>query len=184
MGQISQPRSVLAVMAAFSRHEQALDWARQTAELEWGAVALVSERFRFEQTDYYEPTMGADLLKVFFAFETLLEPSQLVLRKHQANRWEESYRQTRSHREVRPLNLDPGYISEAKLVLASTKDRDHRIYLSDGIYAEGTLFFHSGCWQARSWTYPDYRCDSYHRFFERCRTYLRKRYREDQDPSV
>ena len=34
------------------------------------------------------------------------------------------------HAEPRPLNLDPGYLTPAKLVLASTKDHAHRIYLS------------------------------------------------------
>ena len=184
MGQILLPRPVLAILAAFSRHDEALDWAQQRAADEWGPVALTSERFRFEQTAYYEPTMGTDLRKVFFAFETLIEPSELVQRKLQANQWEELTRQQHSFPESRPLNLDPGYISEAKLVLASTKDRDHRIYLSDGIYAEGTLYFHAGRWQTRRWTYPDYRCDSYHPFFARCRTYLRKRYGEDRDLSV
>ena len=44
--------------------------------------------------------------------------------------------------EARRVNLDVGYICLAKLVLASTKDHAHRIYLSDGIYAEITLRFH------------------------------------------
>jgi hypothetical protein len=59
--------------------------------------------------------------------------------------------------------------------LASTKDRDHRIYLDRGIYAENTLFFHRGAWQPRRWTYPDYRRADYHQFFMDCRKYLRSR---------
>jgi len=181
MGQIRSPRPVLSILAAFSRYDQALDWAQQTTAEEWGPIALASERFAFDQTTYYERTMGSDLRKVFFAFETLVQPAELVRRKRRANQWEELYRDQHAHLESRPLNLDPGYVSEAKLILASTKDRDHRIYLSDGIYAEGTLFFHAGRWQTRPWTYPDYHCDGYHHFFERCRAYLRKRYSEDRD---
>ena len=178
MGAIRTHRSVLAILAAFSRHGEALEWARATAAATWGPVALTSDRFPFEDTEYYQTTMGSGLQKIFFAFEQLIDPSELVPRKHRTNAWEEQYSQQHHYDEIRPLNLDPGYISEAKLVLASTKDRDHRLYLSDGIFAEGTLFFYSGAWKTRPWTYPDYRSEGYHRFFVRCRDYLRQRYRE------
>lgn len=184
MGQIRPPRRVLAIVAAFSRYDTALDWTRETAADAWGPVALASERFSFEHTSYYAPTMGSDLAKVFFAFEALIEPDELVPRKHRSNQWEQQYRDQHDHAESRPLNIDPGYVTEAKLVLASTKDRDHRIYLSDGMYAEVTLFFRAGRWQPRPWTYPDYRSAGYHRFFTRCRDYLRKRYREAREPSA
>lgn len=75
---------------------------------------------------------------------------------------------------ARPLNLDPGYLTEAKLVLASTKDHAHRIYLSQGIYAEVTLSFRRGHWRHHDWTYPDYRRADYHAFFTQCRDYFRR----------
>jgi hypothetical protein len=80
--------------------------------------------------------------------------------------------------ETRPLNLDPGYVSEAKLVLATTKDRDHRLYLQRGIYAEVTLHYYHRKWTPRDWTYPDYRSDEYHLFLDKCRDYLRQRLRQ------
>ena len=57
---------------------------------------------------------------------------------------------------ARPINIDPGYLSMTKLVLASTKNREHRIYLRDGIYAEVTLGFRDQEWQPMHWTYADY----------------------------
>ena len=65
-------------------------------------------------------------------------------------------------------------LAYAKLVLASTKDRDHRIYLDRGIFAENTLFFRSGQWQIRPWTYPDYQQADYHQFLMECRDLLRR----------
>jgi hypothetical protein len=171
-----QPHSpALLILAAFSRYSEALDWARQTAEDAWGPVACESARFAHRETTYYDATMGPDLQKVFWAFESPFDPADLVLCKETSNQWELDYQALRKHPEPRPLNLDPGYLTEAKLVLATTKDRDHRIYLARGIYAEVTLHFQRGRWEPRPWTYPDYRRPDYHEFFTRCREFLRGR---------
>jgi hypothetical protein len=169
-------RPVLLLLAAFSRYPEAIEWGRKMAEVAWGRVALSSDSFDHCETNYYEATMGPDLKKAFFAFESLVAPAQLVEFKETTNRWEIEYQQLGRHPEPRPLNLDPGYLTEAKLILASTKDRDHRIYLDRGIYAENTLFFHRGAWEPRPWTYPDYRRPDYHQFFGRCRDFLRQKY--------
>lgn len=165
----------MLILAAFSRYGEALEWARQKAECAWGPIALVSDRFEHRETTYYEATMGPDLVKTFFAFALPFDPADLAECKITSNQWEAEYARQAQHPEPRPLNLDPGYLTEAKLVLATTKDRDHRIYLRDGIYAEVTLHFQRGAWQARPWTYPDYQRADYHAFFLRCREYLRGR---------
>src|SRR5262245_40459397 len=176
MAAIGPHRPVLLILAAFSRYAEALEWAKERAEREWGPVALESGRFDHYETNYYEATMGTELKKTFFAFEKLVDPAGLVAWKEVSNRWEDEYQQLGRHPEARPLNLDPGYVTEAKLILATTKDRDHRIYLDRGIYAENTLFFHHGAWRQRPWTYPDYQRADYHQFFGRCREYLRRKY--------
>lgn len=178
MGQIKPHRPVLSIVAVFSRYPAAIDWARERIERDWGPIALASDEFIFDDTPYYERSMGPDLKKRFFAGATLMDPGQLAARKLLANAWESEYQQSAAHPEPRPLNLDPGYLTEAKLVLASTKDREQRLYLGDGIYAECTLQFQSGAWREQPWTYPDYRRAEYHAFFDRCREYLRARYRE------
>ena len=183
MGEIRQPPPALLILAAFSRHDEALQWAEETGTSNWGPRALASEVFDFADTNYYEPTMGAGLRKVFYAFENLIDPAELIAIKRLANQLEEDYRAAHAHAEPRPLNLDPGYITSAKLVLATTKDRDHRLFLGEGIYAEVTLHYHDGAWRARPWTYPDYAREDYHEFFRRCREYLRDRQRSPHPPS-
>jgi hypothetical protein len=162
----------MLVLAAFSREEPALDWTREMAETAWGPVALVSERFSFDQTDYYATSMGSDLRKMFLAFRRLIDPAELARIKRLTNQWERAYRETFPCPLPRPLNLDPGYLTLGKLVLASTKDHAHRIYLADGIFAEVTLYFQHGQWRFREWTYPDYRRPEYHAFFTACRQHL------------
>lgn len=178
MGQVSPPSPALLLLAAFCRHEPGLRWARDRAIEAWGAVALESPTFDFCETRYYEPTMGPGLKKVFFAFERLVDPAQLVDLKLQTNTWEGEYAGSGRHLEPRPLNLDPGYLALGKLVLASTKDFCHRIYLDRGIYAEVTLHYRHHRWEHHPWTFADYRREDYQRFFSRCREYLHDRLRE------
>jgi hypothetical protein len=165
---------VLLLLAAFSRHDAALDWARQRAVEAWGQVERESPRFDFADTHYYDATMGPGLKKVFFTFQRPFDPAELVEIKLETNRWEEQYAAAAGHAEPRPLNLDPGYLTLAKLVLASTKDFAHRIYLSRGIYAEITLQCRHHCWQHHEYTFPDYRRADYQEFFTECREAMKR----------
>ena len=63
----------------------------------------------------------------------------------------------------------------SKMVLATTKDYSHRIYLSRGICAEVTLHFESGQWRPWPWTYPDYASGHYNEFFASLREHLKER---------
>ncbi len=173
MGDLHDQSPVLPIVAAFSRYNEALDWGRERTIAAWGSIALESPRFSFVETNYYESTMGAGIKKCFWAFEQLRDPADLIDWKLAANDWERQYAATAKHAESRPLNLDPGYMTLAKLVLASTKDHAHRIYLGRGIFAEVTLYFKDGRWQHRDWTFPDYRRADYQQFFLEARKRLR-----------
>jgi hypothetical protein len=180
MGEVRAHRPALLLVAAFSRYDECLEWTISRAADEWGTVAFRSPAFAFTETDYYTSTMGDGLVKQFLAFERLIDPGELATVKKQTNGWEIDSIAEYQHPEPRPLNLDPGYMTEAKLVLASTKDFAHRIYLRDGIYAEVTLQFKQGAWQPFPWTFPDYRRADYHEFFSTCREYLHQRLREQK----
>lgn len=136
-------------------------------------MVLASPAFDFTETEYYQTTMGAGLKKQFLAFENPIDPERLIDCKLESNTWETQYAALKTHDEPRPLNLDPGYITLAKLVLASTKDHAHRLYLGRGIFAEITLSYRAGAWQPSQWTYPDYRRLDFQRFFLECRDLLK-----------
>ncbi len=72
----------------------------------------------------------------------------------------------------RPVNLDPGIIEPSKLVLATTKNYSHRIYIGNKMFAEVTLIYEKGSWQHFDYTYPDYRQPAYHDFFTKVRNRL------------
>ncbi|NQT37224.1 MAG: DUF4416 family protein [Planctomycetes bacterium] len=178
MGQPTPHPPALLLMAAISRHAAALRWARDRAIGQWGPIALESRPFEFIETDYYESTMGSDLRKQFFTFTDPFDPSDLADVKLLTNRWEEEYAAVGDYAEARPLNLDPGYLTMAKLVLASTKDHAHRIYLGQGIYAEITIFYRGKRWQHHDLTYADYRREDFQAFFSECRQAIHRRQRE------
>lgn len=169
------PDPALFIVAAFSRHEDAFGAAREAVERSYGPVALASEPFLFDQTAYYEPTMGAGLRKRLWAFRDLIAPDRLPELKHHTNALEASIAAAGTYPEPRPINLDPGYMVLGKFLLATTKDQAHRVYLRDGIFAEVTLHYHAGAFHPWPWTYADYRLPEVLAFLEGARTYYRGR---------
>lgn len=153
-------------------------WAAEQAIAHWGPISISSPVFDFTETDFYTKSMGSDLKKQFLAFANPFDPGQIGATKLVSNLWEQDYKNQGSHAELRPINIDPGYISEAKLVLVTTKDRDHRIYLERGIFAEVTLHYRGGNWKSNRWTYPDYQRADFQTFFSQCREQVRERIRE------
>ena len=175
MGSINQASPVLLFLAAFASNDTALDWAKQRAELEFGPIELESEPLRFDRfTDYYAKSMGGVLFKRLWGFRRRIDPATLANVKRLTNDWEEEYAATAVESAPRPLNLDPGYVDLGKLILASTKNHAHRIYLRDGIFAETTLIYTKKQWTPLPWTYPDYQSPEYHEFLNRCRESLKR----------
>jgi hypothetical protein len=177
MAEPRPPVPVLLIVAAFSGHDRALVWAKGRLEEAFGPVGLASDPFLFNQTTYYEATMGPNLHKQFFAFQNLVAPDCLPDLKHQTNALERELAETGAFPEERPLNLDPGALTLGKFLLATTKDQAHRIYLRDGIFAEVTLRFQAGRFEPWPWTYADYRQACVHEFLSEARDYYRERLR-------
>jgi hypothetical protein len=167
----------MLVVAAFSRHVSALEWAQNRLQSLFGPIGLVSLPFDFVQTRYYELAMGTSLRKWFLAFENLVAPDCLAGAKGQTNALERELAQAGLYAEARPLNLDPGLLSLGKFILATTKDQAHRIYLRDGIHAEVTLRFQAGRFEPWPWTYADYRLSAVLNFLGETREFYRQRLR-------
>ncbi len=178
MGQTRQHFGTLFFTAIFSQNVAAIQWGQKQLETLIGPVLIASPLLDFNETSFYSATMGGDLRKQMFIFDAAYDPATLPDWKNRTNRLEEDYRQAFPSSVERPINVDPGYLSEAKLVLATTKDRDHRVYLRDGIYGEVTLYYLRTGWQFSRWTYPDYRRADVFAFLTKGRELLRKRIQE------
>lgn len=177
MGEVGQHRPVMLITAVISRFAEAFDWTRDKSIDLWERIEIESPRFDFVETKFYRDSMGDDLKKQFFAYSKLIDPEKIAAAKITANQWEREFAESSDWPVARPLNIDPGYITEAKLVLATTKDRDHRIFLQQGIFAEVTLHYHDRKWRSDRWTYPDYQRADFQEFFSECRRVLRQKYR-------
>ncbi len=159
MGAIRIPDPAKLVVGTLAADPAAIPRAELATR--FGPIDLESPPLPFGFTDYYEKEMGPEIVRRFFSFERLIDPGELPTIKRWTNDLEGP--------PPRRVNLDPGYVTLGKLVLASTKDFAHRIYLADGIYAEVTLTWTKGTFVPGGWTYPDYRTPEYIAFFTQVR---------------
>ncbi len=159
---------VQLIAGLLSAWPELLDRAGERLAARFGPVAQISETWPFDYTDYYEPQMGAGLQRRFLAFAERIPPDDLPEIKRETNAMERRLAEAK-YPVPRPVNMDPGYLATDRLVLATTKDASHRIYLGRGIYAEVTLIWRKGGFAPLEWTYPDYRSEPVRAFFDSLR---------------
>ncbi|MEK6635845.1 MAG: DUF4416 family protein [Planctomycetota bacterium] len=175
MGQISRPKPVNLIIGILAGISELLGQIDKTLEKNFGPIDFRSDVITFNFTDYYNDEMGKDIQRQFYSFEKLIMPDEIAPIKVKTNEIEESIAASKKYAVKRPINIDPGYINESRLILASTKDFSHRIYLRDGIYAEVTLNYRGGRYETFPWTFPDYKSSDYHNFLLKARElYVRK----------
>jgi hypothetical protein len=165
VGQARDPQPVKAFVGVLTARLSLLPRVDQLLRDRLGPIDVESETLDFDYTRYYDKEMGSGLKRRFLGFDRLMAPDSLVEMKLFTNGLEQAL----SEEGRRPVNLDPGYLTAARVVLASTKDYAHRLYLGRGIYGEVTLMYQERGFQALPWTYPDYRSEPYHEFFRRLR---------------
>lgn len=149
--------------------------AERGLEALYGTIDLRSPVLAFDATDYYEAEMGPGLERRFLSFADLVRPEALADIKLRTNALEDEIRGlTGSARRV--VNLDPGYVTAAALIMATTKNFAHRVPLRGGIYAHLEFLFAKTGIRVLDWTYPDLRGREYGEFFRKVRAlYLEQR---------
>ena len=177
MGDIKKHSPVKLIVGMIATDAELFSSAENILSQRFGEMDFKSEVIKFVYTDYYIKEMGENLLRKFIAFEKLIKPEEIVEIKIYTNELEKEFLRTET--SDRKLNLDPGYITAAKLVLATTKDYIHRIYLRDGIYAEVTLEMAGNSFRSWKWTYRDYQTDEYIAIFNKIRQMYMSQIRQD-----
>jgi hypothetical protein len=146
----------------------------------FGVIDSRSPIYPFDNTHYYDEEMGTPIQRCFLGFSNLILPDQVCRAKRRTNELEQELA-SEGFAVKRPINLDPGYVELSKVVLASTKNFYHRLYLSDGIYGEVTLHYESGAWRSFPWTFPDFKSGRYDSYFLELRALYRDALKRPKD---
>lgn len=165
MGKIFKTGKVKLITSIIYRESGKLLEAEKALRGIFGETESLEFAAPFDYTDYYESEFGSPLKRKVIVFKGVIPEEKAHLTKVSTNAIENIM----SVDKRRVVNIDPGYITEAKLALFTTKDYSHRIYVGDGIFAECTLFFRSGVYNPWPWTYPDYGSGLMCDFFGRVR---------------
>ena len=178
MWEIQDVQPFKLIVGILACDEAALAVSRGVLLDAYGEADLVSEVWPFDMTEYYESEAGPDMVRQFMAFETLIDPGRLAAIKHETNQMEQNLAASLDTPYPRPVNFDPGIIEPSKLVLASTKNFAHRIYIGDHMYAEVTMTYNKGNWETFPFTFPDYKSGRYNAYLNEVRQTLVQQLRE------
>lgn len=166
MGKIIKHNPKVKLIIGFIYQDEAVFIStKDKLKRKFGKIDFESLAINFNYTNYYEAEMGKELKRKFISFSKLIPIQRLYCIKLYSNRLETKFLSAKN----RQINIDPGYLDSAKLVLASTKDYAHRIFLQKGIFAEITLSFRNNSFSSNDWTYPDYRSKEYIDIFNQIR---------------
>ena len=172
MWDLQNPQPVKLIIGILAADEAALAEAVKAISKSFGIIDLTSDVWPFTQTDYYKDELGPNALRQFVTLENIIDPGKLAQIKHDTNSLEQQLADSLKLSLPRPVNLDPGFIEPSKLILASTKNFSHRIYIGNKMFAEVTLMYEKGHWRHFEYTFPDYRQSCYHDFLSKVRTRL------------
>ncbi len=148
------PKALLVAGIIFSP-KVSLEAISSRLEMVFGDIILQAGPVPFTWTDYYEKEMGPGLKRCFMAFDSLVAQDALTHAKLKAMDLEEKW----TEQGARKVNIDPGILTAERLVLATTKNFTHRIYLGKGIFGDLTLVYQRGSFSFLDWTYPDYKSE-------------------------
>lgn len=121
---------------------------------EFGETEKESFEYNFDEyTNYYEKEMGRGLRKKLIIFKKEIEEKNLIKIKKLITEIEKKY----SEEGKRKVNIDPGFVSEEKVVLASFKKKDFKKDLGNGVFAHEVLRFEEGKIKTFWHTFGDYK---------------------------
>ncbi|MBI5055844.1 MAG: DUF4416 family protein [Nitrospirae bacterium] len=168
---LRDPHPVKLFVGMLSQDASLFDQLLEKLRELFGPSDIESSVWQWQHSAYYEKEMGADLKRKFVFFEKLINPQTISGIKLKTIELE---KQCLNESGGRGINLDPGYLDSAKIVLVSTKDYSHRLYLGNGIYGEVTLIYSGKSYQVLPYTYPDFRTEEYHDIFKKARELFKK----------
>jgi hypothetical protein len=168
MRKSSRPEPVLLFVATLYCAEEYFSKAKERLRNVFGDIVLESKSLSWDYSDYYTEELGSPITRRFIFFRDTIHSETLSDIKITTNEIEEQL----SSGGKRNINLDPGYLTPYNVVLASTKNYSHRIYIGKGIFAEVTLVYKNGRYRPHLFTYTDFASDEYTEILAQARKLL------------
>lgn len=169
MGKPRQPEKAVVFIAALFARQEILDDALRVLGDQFGNILYKSPTLPWDSTSFYCKELGTPIYRSFIFFDKIIDSSTLAETKIITNEIENSFLKDKN----RQINLDPGYMTLAKIVLASTKNYSHRINIGQGIYAELTLLYRNNQFNPLPYTYNDYKDEKFLTVFREARKILK-----------
>lgn len=153
----------MLIIAIMYSDKDIYDKAKAVLIEKFGKINKESQEYSFDQfTSYYEKEMGKNLVKRFLIFNYNITKKELIKIKKQTAEIEKQF----SKDNKRAINLDPGYLNEKELVLASfKKGTNYKEALGEDTYAHKVLEFKDNKAIIFWHTFPDYRIKENQEFF-------------------
>ncbi|MBI5632060.1 MAG: DUF4416 family protein [Nitrospirae bacterium] len=170
MGTPHPPEKALLFLALLFADKEVIGSCLPIVREQFGDILIESPESAWSHSHYYDRELGTPVMRRFVFFSSLFDASTLPEIKLGTNRLEDAF----SLNGRRRINIDPGYITSSKVVLASAKDYSHRLYLGRGIYGEVALYFQGNRFNPMPYTYQDYREPKGLAMFETARKELKK----------
>jgi hypothetical protein len=117
----------------------------------------------------YTEEMGDSLARRFFSFERMVQRDSLIEIKTACHKIESQLGDQVHDYTFRTVNIDPGIMTPDNVVMACHREYNHRVYISDGVFAEIVLIWSRGQFCRLPWTNPDFCHDEAIEFFLRVR---------------
>ncbi len=173
---IRREEAILFIGSLFSATD-VFDLAEPLLSERFGEVLFKSPLIPWDFSEYYDDELKPPVLRNFLFFRNPIDPPSLVEAKLATVEIEARL----SSRGKRRINLDPGYLTLAKVVLASRKNYSHRINLGKGVFAELELFYKDDRFNPMPYTYNDYREKIFTDLFVHARTLMKRSRRQGQE---
>ncbi len=185
MGKIFLLKPAKFIISMFTSDKFLFSLYKEELVKRFGEVDIESNTQPFNFTDYYEEEFGENLTQKLFSFSTLIRQDELaeikiITNDLENNNIDKNIKKNTTHHK-RKINIDPGYITLDKYILASTKKGPSRIYLNQGIYAEITLRFINKSFVPCEYTYPNYKTKEYINFLNSVRLKYKLQLRENSN---
>lgn len=119
----------------------------------FGDVVSKSSEYDFNFTSYYEKEFGMNLKKMIAIFDKKINKIDLVEIKNKITEIEKRF----SVGNKRRINIDPGYVNNKEVVLASFKKKDFKEDLGNNVFAHKVLEFEDGNVNDFFHTFDDYK---------------------------